>query len=306
MLRAALATLKLHRFEWSMAVLLGTGAGLWAIWLWFRVAALNIPSRCIDDWLIDGPATRPDCAGQMQQFAELMGAGAEPYFAAMGIVPFLAGLLAGTPIVARELEAGTSQTTWWLNPSRISWLLRQLTVLGVPLLVVMTIAAVAADLVVGLDIAWGQSAFVRVGLHGALVVARAWSTFGLGLLIGIVVGRALPGVVCAAAVATALAISISFARDTWVRNLEPTVVGVPSPVTGELEVEPRAVQTGWGWRGPDGTISRHEVAGYETVLLGVSDASALAWEPIETASYGGVGSATLLLSLLVVRRRRAT
>jgi hypothetical protein len=77
-------------------------------------------------------------------------------------------------------------------------------------------------------------------------------------------------------------------------------------VTGEFEVEPRSVQTGWGWRSPDGSISRHEVAGYETVIIGVPDASALAWEPIETAAYGTVGSATLLLSLLVVRRRRAT
>ena len=38
------------------------------------------------------------------------------------VFPLVAGLLAGGPIVARELESGTARLAWSLGPSRLRWL----------------------------------------------------------------------------------------------------------------------------------------------------------------------------------------
>jgi hypothetical protein len=54
----------------------------------------------------------------------------EKLFMAMKILPFGVGLLAGVPIVARELEMRTAQTAWSLNGSRLRWLIRQVAPIG--------------------------------------------------------------------------------------------------------------------------------------------------------------------------------
>jgi len=304
MIRTARITLKVHRYEALAALALGVGLGVWAASFWYRLMALNVPFRCIDGWLINGPETRPDCGGLMHQWATIASAEAEPFFAAIGVIPFVIGLVAGSPIVARELEAGTAQTSWWLNPSRSSWLLRQLGAIGIPLLLVMAFVAVASDLFAAQDVAWGVPASYRIGLHGPVVMARTAAAFGLALLAGTWTGRSLPAFIGGAVLIAVFAISISFAHGVWTSSLPTSVVGVQSPVNGEMVLSPGSVATGWAWRAPDGTISTQELEGYEPVMVGISDAAAVGWEPIETAAYSIAGGAALLLTLVAIRRRR--
>ena len=52
------------------------------------------------------------------------------------VFPVVAGLLAGGPIVARELESGTARLAWSLGPSRLRWFVQR----AVPILASVLVA----------------------------------------------------------------------------------------------------------------------------------------------------------------------
>jgi len=292
-MRTALVFAKVHRFEVLVALAVPLGLALWAVTILWRLDALGVPAYCIHDWLTNGPATRPECTAQMQSWGEIAtGGGMDHFFMAMALGPLGVGLLAGVPVVARELEAGSSAFSWWLFPSRLTWLAHQAAALGLPVLLTVAVAALAANLVAIPDHEWGMSAFSRIGLHGPDVVARAAAAFGIGLLVGAVSGRMLLGFVAAGFLMAAAAYGVGFARDAWIASLVPAVIGVPDPVTGDLVVQPRAVFSGWGMEG-----DTH-------VMLGVSEEAAMGWEPIDTALYASVALAAIAGGAIVVRMRR--
>jgi hypothetical protein len=71
MIAAALVTLKQHRFEIAFAALASIAVAVWALVTEFRLTALGVPARCIDDWLITGPAGREDCAGMVREWGSI-------------------------------------------------------------------------------------------------------------------------------------------------------------------------------------------------------------------------------------------
>jgi hypothetical protein len=224
----------------------------------------------------------------------------------MAFVPFIIGLLVGSPMIARELENRTAQTTWWLHPSRTLWLGRQLLVVGPPLLAAVVFAAITSDLFAGLDYAWGQSAFRLLGDHGPLVAAKGTAAFGVGLLAGLIIGRTVPTLVIAAGAMIALSIAVSLARGAWLHSLPSAPIGESSAENEEIVMEARAIAVGWGWRGPDGSIVDHEVPGYEALILGVSDQTAMGWETIELGLYAFVFLGSIGPTFVLIERRRPT
>lgn len=279
--------------EFLLAIAVPLGVALFGFVTVWRLDTLGVSNDCIRDWLIDGPATRPGCTSGMQRWSEIATSGGiNPFFTAMAYGPIAVGLLAGVPIVARELEGGSAEFSWWVFPSRTRWFLRQAAVLATPLLGAVTVAAFAADLVAARDHEWGLPAFARIGLHGPDAIARVGAAFAAGLLVGAALGRTLIGFVLAGLLLATIGIAITFGRDAWLASREPTVIGVPDPNTGELVVQPRAVFSAWGMQG-----DTH-------VMLGVSEETALGWEPIETALYACVALTLVAVSVIVVRRRR--
>jgi hypothetical protein len=292
-MRAVLAFIRVHRLEFLVALAIPLGLALFGLITVWRLDGIGASPYCITDWLIDGPTRRPECTSLMQRWGEIAtSGGVQPFFLAMAIAPIGVGLLAGVPIVARELEGGSAAFSWWLHPSRTKWLSLQGAALGVPLLLTVAVAAFAADPVAARDHAWGLPAFDRIGLHGPDAIARAAAAFGLGVLVGSVSGRTLLGFVAAALLVVAVVFGINLARDTWIAGLEPTIIGIPDPVSGELVVQPRAVFSGWGMQG-----DTH-------VMMGVSEASAMGWEPIEAGLYLSVALMAVAGSIAVVRTKR--
>ena len=95
--------------------------------------------------------------------------------------------------MARELEAGTAQTAWSLNGSRVRWLARQIAPIAIVLGTAMTLAALVAIPVGDIWVHWGYGgAASLIGLHGPLAVVRAFGAFGVGLAVGALLGRTLP------------------------------------------------------------------------------------------------------------------
>lgn len=326
-LTAARLTIKQHRFEVIAAVLAALVVAVWGLAIELRLGALGIPFQCIDGWLDTGPAGRPQCGGPMSAYANLIGAEAESFFMAMAVVPFAVGLLGGVPIVARELEARTAQTAWSLYGSRTGWLVRQVAPMATLIGVAIATTAVIATGIAGHDTAWGRSAFLHVSEQGVAVAARAFGAFGLGLLLGALLGRALPAFAFGVVLSLALVLSVSSVRDSWLAGLDPAIVGAAASTDGEIVNLPGTVTTGWGWRAPDGQpISEADAMavvpagvvdagdplswlidrGYAPVILGVTDEMSLGWAPFDAAIFGFVGLFSLAGTVIVVDRRRPT
>ena len=116
-----------------------------------------------------------------------------------GFFPFLAGLLLGAPLIAREVDKGTARLAWSLGPSRRRWFAQRV----VPILVVvaasaMTIGIVSEQLVAlfapGVDLA---NSFVGFHTRGVLLATSALLVASIGVAIGSLVGRQIPTVLLA-------------------------------------------------------------------------------------------------------------
>jgi len=333
MLAAARVTLKQHRFELGAVVLAGIVVGVSALLVAYRLDALGVAPGCIVDYLgrARGPAGTGECFGPMSAWSSILSREGGPVGTAMNLLPFAAGLLAGVPIVARELETRTAQTAWSLNASRMRWLVRQIVPVVIVVGLAVAFAGMAASVLQAHRQSWGELAFFDIGRHGPPVVARAFGAFGVGLLVGALLGRTLPAFVVGALLSVAVATAVGVARDGWLRELEPVVIMDGSAARGEVDISPRTLQTGWAWLRPDGSqmsnddalalvpvdVAEHddpvqpiasmqwlEERGYALVPLGVTDERALDWTQYDALAFGLVGLGSIGGAVVVVNRRR--
>lgn len=314
MIAAARVTLKQHRFEVGMAALAALVLGMAALFVEYELKAVDVPRGCFDARLATGPSGAGDCAGPIQAWGSILADQGVRIIAAMAYVPFAVGLLGGVPIVGRELESRTAQTAWSLNGSRLRWLIRQIAPVLMFLGLAVTFAALASGAVEADRVVWGQSPFLDIGLHGPPVVARAFGAFGLGLLLGALLGRTLPAFVFGAILLLTLVYQVGVARNAWLNMQHPVVI----------EDASTAVQTGWAWLTPQGTQvtdlqARAQVPagmshpetwladhGYRLVALGVTEEVAMGWALYDALGFSLVGSASLGATIVVVNRRRPT
>lgn len=126
------------------------------------------------------------------------------------IFPVVAGLLAGGPIVARELESGTARLAWSLGPSRLRWFVQRV----VPILLMTTLACLAigftADALVkvldpSIDV---DRSFAGFRMRGLLVGVEGLLVASIALAIGAILGRTVPTLVLTLALALGLTIAV--------------------------------------------------------------------------------------------------
>ena len=155
------------------------------------------------------------------------------------LAPALIGLFWGAPLIAHELETGTSALAWTQSITRTRWLAVKLTIGG--------LAAMAVTEGLSLMQAWwaapigravghggnsptftGQYSWLVFATHGITPLGYAAFAFTLGVTVGALIGRTVP----AMAVALAVFAVIQIAIPLWVRpHLFParhTVIPVTS------------------------------------------------------------------------------
>lgn len=321
MLRSARLTLKQHRFEIAFALVAALAAGAVALWINARMLGVNLPAGCLDALFSGGGGGR-QCEAPISELLDLNYDKAGKVFAAMAVLPFVTGLLAGVPLVGRELETRTAQTAWGLAASRRRWLGRQLWPIGVVLGVTVAFAAVAAWILEATRMSFAIYSYPwqNLGLFGPLVVARAFAALGVGLIAGAALGRTLPAFIVGAVVSFALVGVTSPLREGW-------AAAQPQVVFDQAAMNARGfdgVLTEQAWRLPDGRVLRQAEGmatvpagiedqyqwlneqGYETVALGITGETARNWEPLEIAGFVLVSVALIAATVLIVDRRRPT
>lgn len=309
-----LLSLKIHRFELTAAVILAALAGLAAGYVAYRLGSIAIDEVCGAAYFA-GAAVDAECSAAIDTFVKINGEEAGPVFAAFGALPLAVGLLAGVPIVGREIEARTAPIAWALAGSRSRWLLRQVWSVLVVLGVGMAFAATGSSALETARTVLPSSAWSDLGLHGPLVLARTLAAFGAGLLAGAMLGRTLPGLIAGAVLALIVSSGVGVAREAWLATQPLVVMDSPEGAFGGFTYAQ-------GWRAPSGQILTDaqavEVASaqssqayewlaqqdYEAVQLILTDDSAYTWGTIEGLGLAALGGGCVLATVAVVSRRR--
>jgi hypothetical protein len=210
--RWARLSFRLQRWE-VLASIVGVtvlaGLMLWFAWQLRMLAAGE--QGCADP-----AAYVPGCEAFVRRFQDLAGWAQGLLYLSWG-APFGMGLVLGVPIVARELEGRTAGMAWSLSRSRVRWLAGRLgfaAIVLVTLLAVVVLASgvLAAAIVPNLHL---DRDFTWIGRRDGLIVARGVAALGIGVLVGAVVGRQLPGLLAAAFASVVVFSGVSFAMDRW-------------------------------------------------------------------------------------------
>ena len=137
--------------------------------------------------------------------------------AAATVTPFAVGLFLGAPLVSREIEHRTAPIAWSLSLSRLGWLwgrsLPVLVVIGVALLVL----GQASELLLQ-TAEESELGFRHYAMFGPLLAARGLVVFGIGLVVGLAIGRVLPAILVTALATVALVAGLSIGRDLLMRE----------------------------------------------------------------------------------------
>lgn len=228
---------------------------------------------------------------------------------------FAAGVFLGVPIVAREVERGTSRLAWSLTPSRMRWFLARMVPILVVLAVLTFLGGVAVDRFVGastpgVDL---SNAFTAFGFRGLLIASRAVFIFAVAVLVGSIVARALPAVILTAVVA-----SVGLAGGERVHQMILASEAIAIPVdqsdngsgrSGDLYIDQKFVL-------PDGSLVDYGYFGgadpydengnpkYPIVSMVVPGERYRFVETREAAVLAGGSLLALLLAGFIVSRRR--
>jgi len=325
MLDVVRVSYRLHRFEVLVVVL---GCALVAITAAIVTAHLNsaaaaIPAGCFDNWFAALGDPTSACEAPMRAFSDLNYSEASMVMAAMSVLPFVAGLLLGPPLVAHELETRTAETAWVLAGARWRWLAGLVIPAGVLVLVAVGIVAGLTTLLDAARQPWlaGGPSWDDIGLYGPVVIARALAAFAIGLLLGALVGRTMPALTLAVIACVLLFALTWFARWAWVDANAVLVDGRNGNTNGGLTVGQQMFQA------PDGTLLTTEQAyakvpaeiiadptgegafgwmeaNYREVYRGVPASYAPTWAGIETIGLTGISAVLIVGSFIVVERRR--
>jgi hypothetical protein len=137
--------------------------------------------------------------------------------AAATVAPFAAGIFLGAPLLSREIEHRTAPMAWSLSPSRQCWLAWRTTPLLVLLLVALLVLGQASAFL--LETAEeGALGFRQFGMFGPILAARGLAVFGVGVFVGLALGRVLPALLVTALATVAIAGGMSIGRDLLMRE----------------------------------------------------------------------------------------
>jgi hypothetical protein len=306
MLTQARLAIRLNRFALFVVGAIVIVASLAALIVAAALRAAATPECLASRW--DSSATVA-CQAQLTNFDQIDGTWG-------GIAP-IGGLLVGVSLVAREIEERTAAIAWSLAPSRTRWLVGRVAPVAVILLVLFAIAAIAATDVEG---AANPSvnpllSFYNESSRGLELVALGFMVFCAAVLVGSVMGRVLPALLVAAVLGLALTVGAFVAESNWIQTQAVMVDARDgSNADGSLVLD-QLLRLPSGELVPTWSVQWDEDANGNFIgpLAGATLENKVVpgsrhpfVEAVDAAGITAVSAVLLVLTGIVVRRRRPT
>ena len=226
------------------------------------------------------------------------------------VFPFLAGLLLGGPVVARELDRGTARLAWSLGPSRLRWFAQRVLPIVVIAVVACFAVGVIGDRIVALfapdaDLA---NSFVQFHQRGVLIATNGFLIVSVAIAVGAVVGRTVPTLLLALLLGGASLVAITEVDHKLLIN---EAVPLPENSNNDFQIDSR-------FQLPDGRLVTWEELTvidpeamtselgpqYPWISLGIPGSRYREIEAREAIAEVVAGLAFLGLGAIVVGRRR--
>ncbi len=315
--------LRLQRFELVAAAIAVTVLAISALMVRVRLDATGVSAQCWATWMNAGPIDAGACTDPVQAFLGIRESEGGKVMAAMTLLPIAVGAFLGVGIVSREIEGGTASTVWALAGSRARWLIGRILPPLVVVVLLLACLTVCAEVLWSGRQPWQPSpSFDDAGYHGPVIVAKGLAAFGLALLAGATVGRALPAMIVASVLAVGLYLGGGMALGAWLQGEAAHHVVEIDPAQGSNDTDlfPGGTFFSQRWLTPDGRLLGDDdalalapagqdpwawaYANLTTVMTGVPGSMYPTWSVIETTGFTGVALGGLLASFAIVSRRR--
>lgn len=304
-------TLRLSRFELTafggiILALIATTV-LAASW----VDSLRPKAECF----VNFDPIPPGCEAALNAWYSAQGGVAGLGVGLLVFLSFAAAVFLGVPIVAREVERGTSRLAWSLAPSRTRWFLARMVPILLILAVLTFVAGVAVDryTAVSTQDADLSRSFTAFGFRGLLIASRAVFIFAVAVAVGAIVARALPAVILTAVIAT---IGLAGGERLHQMILQREAIAIPVDQHEESGTSPGDLYIDQKFVLPDGTLVDYSYFGgqdpydangnskYPIVVLVIPGERYRFVETREAFALAGGSLAALVLAGFVVSRRR--
>ncbi len=213
--------MKLDRFEIVSVMAAAAALGVAALTLASNLVAMAVPKECLATEAQDverAVACDSNAVGAFNALAQW----GDLLSPAMAVLPWAAGVLLGTAVIAREVEHRTLLLAWSLAPSRPRWLWRRSALPLFALALATVFLAFAATFLQGAErpLIDPLSSFEDHGSRGPLLVARGVLGFSVAIVVGSLLGRMLPTLVISALLSAALFVASVMVFPYWAPQQE--------------------------------------------------------------------------------------
>jgi ABC-type transport system involved in multi-copper enzyme maturation permease subunit len=213
------------------------------------------------------------------------------------VLPMLAGMFWGAPLVARELEHGTHRLVWTQGVSRLRWAATKIGLVSVAVLVITAIFAgmLAWWITPIVDTSGQKFTYVFFDIHGIVIFGYMVFALALGVFAGAVTGRLLPAM--AATVVGFIGVRLVVMLAARDRYMATETRSLPLLDTGGFPTMRNDLNNDW-------IVASHSDAGTEVLTVHPFH-QFWAFQAVETAIFAALAIALLMGSIYWIRRRIA-
>ncbi len=300
-------TLKMHRFELVALTAFGGFLFVAAFWVAGQLDAVGYGPCAMDR----GPVPA-NCELLGNRWYQIQQSQASPVFGFLAILPFVTGVFLGGPLIAREIERGTTRLAWSLAPSRLRWYLSRMLPVVVAVLAVTFAAGIAADRLTAaispnVDVA---KAFDSFGQRGVLVAITGLVIAAGAIGLGAVTGRVLPTIILALILGYFGILAVGEAHERFTRS-EAIIVDEVQVGRGDRYIDqffrlPDGRLVDWNGLAEfdPGAMMREEEPNYPIVSLVIPGSRYREVETRQALVLGGIAVLMLAGTAVIVQRRR--
>jgi ABC-type transport system involved in multi-copper enzyme maturation permease subunit len=188
------------------------------------------------------------CEALGRRFFDLQSDHASPVFSFMNLLPYAIGLFLGAPLIARELERGTTRLAWSMAPSRIRWYAWRVMPIVILAVAISFAAGFAVDRLVaarspGIDL---ENSFDTFRQRGGLMAVTTFVVIAGSIGLGSVIGRVLPTLI--------VALILSVFGIAGVQHLHSDFIAREAVAVADSELGPADLFVDQFFRLPDGRL----------------------------------------------------